>query len=725
MTYLLLETALLMLAAYFLGAVLACLFKRTFAAKPIGRRTADEAWAAPSGIPVTSAAAPVARSMPDLVKPKITPVRPDPARFERALTGAGASAAQIAAAEEASSPSPAPAAPAEPPAEVEEPPVVASSPELMSEPEAPQHDEAAARAPASSEIPRPADPAPISPPSRTPEPLVKAADAQHERHERGEVVRDEPVAPDPSHIVESESATPSGAEPVEPEAVYTEPEAAEPARPESDASEEAAAAHAEHAVDSEPAEDVAPELEQPAAETFAAVAAESAEPQAVEEREQPEATEEPAPRDSAPPEPAADIEAASDTYSATAAATEESAPAPAEAAAPEEAAVPAQPLSTPEPAEPEEEPFVPVAAGIAVATATAVAAGAASFYAASASPAAADERVTADDLTRIRRVDPAMQRRLNENGVWRFADIARWSTSDVNRFSQTLGVHPDRIEQENWVRQAEVLSRGGDAPVASAVVSTGAEAAAAAAAVAAAASIQPAPESSTAANASGSAAPDRLTRIAGLTPEFEQALHLDGITRFSQIAAWSAAEIGHYESRLGAQPGQIAAQNWVGQADVLARGGDPDAITPIATSPAQPAEPVEAPHAPAEASHEPVAATDDADASAGTRAPVTGLRSVKSEALIDPAFGWAEQSGGVENDLKRIRGIGVLIERKLYSLGITSYEQIANWTGADVYRLSQLLDFKGRIERENWIEQARILASGGQTEFARRMDNKG
>jgi hypothetical protein len=32
------------------------------------------------------------------------------------------------------------------------------------------------------------------------------------------------------------------------------------------------------------------------------------------------------------------------------------------------------------------------------------------------------------------------------------------------------------------------------------------------------------------------------------------------------------------------------------------------------------------------------------------------------------------------------------------------------------------LDFKGRIERENWVEQARILASGGATEFARRID---
>ena len=64
----------------------------------------------------------------------------------------------------------------------------------------------------------------------------------------------------------------------------------------------------------------------------------------------------------------------------------------------------------------------------------------------------------------------------------------------------------------------------------------------------------------------------------------------------------------------------------------------------------------------------------------------------------------------------------MLIEKKLNSMGITSYEAIANWTAGDIDRVSQSLDFKGRIERENWVEQARILASGGATEFSRRVD---
>ena len=74
------------------------------------------------------------------------------------------------------------------------------------------------------------------------------------------------------------------------------------------------------------------------------------------------------------------------------------------------------------------------------------------------------------------------------------------------------------------------------------------------------------------------------------------------------------------------------------------------------------------------------------------------------------------------DDLKSIRGIGVLIEKKLQSLGITRWTQIANWTQPDIDRVSNVLDFKGRIEREQWVEQARILAGGGMTEFSRRTD---
>jgi predicted flap endonuclease-1-like 5' DNA nuclease len=380
----------------------------------------------------------------------------------------------------------------------------------------------------------------------------------------------------------------------------------------------------------------------------------------------------------------------------------------------------------------------------------------------------------ADDLTRIRAIDPDMQNRLNRLGVRRFADIAGWSASDVNRMSQTLGF-AGRIEQENWIEQAHILAKGGEtdysrrraaglppagvqppaaapppsapapegglrpfgvAPRGGADAATAAAAAAIAAAAASAAlgaareapsatsaAATPAPQTPAAPAASALAAPstaatsvapvntiisDRLHRILGINGEAERLLLANGVTRFSQIAAWTQADVDRFDHLLG-KPGRIGRENWVEQAKVLVRGAeDADSNRPVRLADA----------------------IRDNAAAGQPRAPRSDLghlRSVRSEALrgeppevVRPSI-LARPVGGFE-DLKRIRGIGVLIEKKLNSLGIISYEQIANWTGADIDRISQILDFKGRIERENWVEQARILAAGGNTEFSRRMD---
>jgi predicted flap endonuclease-1-like 5' DNA nuclease len=100
---------------------------------------------------------------------------------------------------------------------------------------------------------------------------------------------------------------------------------------------------------------------------------------------------------------------------------------------------------------------------------------------------------------------------------------------------------------------------------------------------------------------------------------------------------------------------------------------------------------------------------------------VERLRSVRSAALVGRD---ASDMRG-KDDLKRIRGIGVLLEKRLNILGYTRYAEIAEWTEADIERINEQLDFAGRIERENWIEQARILAAGGHSDFSRRQDRGG
>ncbi len=63
------------------------------------------------------------------------------------------------------------------------------------------------------------------------------------------------------------------------------------------------------------------------------------------------------------------------------------------------------------------------------------------------------------------------------------------------------------------------------------------------------------------------------------------------------------------------------------------------------------------------------------------------------------------------DDLKKLSGVGPALEKKLHEAGITTFEQIAAWTEADVAAMDEKLSFKGRIEREGWIEQAKKLAA--------------
>jgi NADH-quinone oxidoreductase subunit E len=62
------------------------------------------------------------------------------------------------------------------------------------------------------------------------------------------------------------------------------------------------------------------------------------------------------------------------------------------------------------------------------------------------------------------------------------------------------------------------------------------------------------------------------------------------------------------------------------------------------------------------------------------------------------------------DDLKQIKGIGKVLEDKLNGLGVFHFDQIAAWTGDEVNWVNDHLSFKGRIQREEWIPQAKALA---------------
>ena len=64
------------------------------------------------------------------------------------------------------------------------------------------------------------------------------------------------------------------------------------------------------------------------------------------------------------------------------------------------------------------------------------------------------------------------------------------------------------------------------------------------------------------------------------------------------------------------------------------------------------------------------------------------------------------------DDLKQLSGVGPALEKKLLEAGVTTFAQVAAWTADDVAAMDEKLSFKGRIEREGWIEQAKKLAKG-------------
>ena len=64
------------------------------------------------------------------------------------------------------------------------------------------------------------------------------------------------------------------------------------------------------------------------------------------------------------------------------------------------------------------------------------------------------------------------------------------------------------------------------------------------------------------------------------------------------------------------------------------------------------------------------------------------------------------------DDLKELSGVGPALEKKLHAAGVTTFAQIAAWGAADIAEFDEKLSFKGRIEREGWVDQAKALAKG-------------
>jgi predicted flap endonuclease-1-like 5' DNA nuclease len=208
--------------------------------------------------------------------------------------------------------------------------------------------------------------------------------------------------------------------------------------------------------------------------------------------------------------------------------------------------------------------------------------------------------------------------------------------------------------------------------------------------------------------------PDDLLRISGVGPKNEKILHSLGFFHFDQIAAWTPEQVNWVDDHLRFG-GRIEREEWINQARLLANGNEVEFTRLYGTGGEGAKEAgLRTIRGPNERAAEATSAStlmSAADKAADDKAA--------SEGKMNKPKGISKARGGKADDLKRISGVGPKNESILHSLGFFHFDQISAWTSTEVNWVDDHLRFGGRIKREEWIRQARLLAEGKEAEFAK------
>jgi predicted flap endonuclease-1-like 5' DNA nuclease len=173
-------------------------------------------------------------------------------------------------------------------------------------------------------------------------------------------------------------------------------------------------------------------------------------------------------------------------------------------------------------------------------------------------------------------------------------------------------------------------------------------------------------------------AADDLLIIKGIGPKLNGVLNGLGITRFDQIANWSAGDVDKVDDHLGEFKDRIGREEWIPQAKLLAAGNHIEWQRIYGTA-----------------------------AKVAAAAGVVAMTAIGIPAAV-----------GAADDLLQIKGIGPKLNALLISLGVTRFDQIAAWGAGEIDKVDDHLgSFKNRISRDSWVEQAGLLAKGKIAEF--------
>jgi NADH-quinone oxidoreductase subunit E len=195
---------------------------------------------------------------------------------------------------------------------------------------------------------------------------------------------------------------------------------------------------------------------------------------------------------------------------------------------------------------------------------------------------------------------------------------------------------------------------------------------------------------------------------------------LSGLTSLTEFAtgrpkynasAQAAVDIGDTVKRIDGTEVPILTP-WLGGATKpKAKAAAPKAAAPKPAAAVAVASPkAAAPKAtPVKAKAAPVKAAKAVEAKPA--APVTAEGGVKPTGL-------KAARGGQPDDLKKIEGIGPVLEKLCHSMGVFHFDQIAAWGAAEIAWMDgNLKGFKGRVTRDNWVPQAKLIGEVGMEAF--------
>ena len=277
-------------------------------------------------------------------------------------------------------------------------------------------------------------------------------------------------------------------------------------------------------------------------------------------------------------------------------------------------------------------------------------------------PAAASPAVP-DNLSLIAGIGPTMASDLNGLGIVSFQQLADLSDEEAENVNQQTGF-PGRVEREEWREQARELMAG-KAPRAKVDREQLAKS-------------QPEP-----APAPVPEQPDDLAKISGIGPAIAKNLNEYGVFTYKQIVALSDADAEAIDDFIGF-PGRVQREEWREQAAELMAGKPPRAKVDREAKAAAAAKP----------------APKSQPKPKGKKLPAPAPKGASTEkAKIAPP--------SKPDDLTKIKGVGPALARDLHSLGFHTFQQLSELSPEQISQINDQIGFPGRVERENWIGQAR------------------